>query len=191
MTTAGVLLAAGGGRRFPGPGHKLLAPFRGRPLVAASLGALRDAGFDEVAVVVGAIDLRHVIPPDAVVLENPRWKEGIATSLRVATAWGAARRHDVLVVGLGDMPGVPTAAWRAVGAATAPVAVACFAGHATPPVRLGAEVWDLLPTTGDIGARALWQRAGAERVVCDGDPSDVDTPIDLARLDAPPPARRR
>lgn len=45
------MLAAGAGSRFGG--GKLLAPFRGRPLVEAALTGLRQAPVDEIIVVAG------------------------------------------------------------------------------------------------------------------------------------------
>lgn len=186
MTTAGVLLAAGGGSRFGGPVHKLLAAYRGRPLVVAALDAALGAGLSELAVVVGAVDLRPLLPEGVTVLENPQWRDGLAGSLRVGIRWCAARGHCAAVVGLGDTPGISAGAWRAVAASPAPVAVASFRGRLAPPVRLAAEAWELLPTTGDAGARSLWHRAGTEEVPCEGDPADVDTGEDLARLEARP-----
>jgi CTP:molybdopterin cytidylyltransferase MocA len=46
-----VLLAAGSGSRFGG--RKLLAPYRGRPLIESSLANLAQAPVDETVVVVG------------------------------------------------------------------------------------------------------------------------------------------
>jgi CTP:molybdopterin cytidylyltransferase MocA len=60
--------------------------------------------------------------------------------------------------------------------------VANFGGRRTPPVRLSSEVWPLLPTMGDIGARELMRaRPDLVRdVACDGDCLDIDTVEDMA-----------
>jgi CTP:molybdopterin cytidylyltransferase MocA len=60
--------------------------------------------------------------------------------------------------------------------------VANFGGRRTPPVRLTREVWPLLPTVGDIGARELMRaRPDLVRdVTCDGDCLDIDTVEDMA-----------
>jgi CTP:molybdopterin cytidylyltransferase MocA len=181
--TAAVVLCAGAGSRFDGDGHKLLAPFRGRALVSWALEHALAAGLDETIAVVGAVDLTEVLPASVAVVDNHHWAAGQAGSLRVGVAEAARRGHGAVVVGLGDQPLVPPGAWSAVAASESPIAVATFAGRRRPPVRLAAAVWELLPTEGDEGARAL-MRARPElvaEVVCEGEPLDIDTREDLAR----------
>ena len=184
MTTAAVVLAAGAGRRFVGPTHKLLAPFRGRPLVAWAVEHALAAELDETLVVTGAVDLGGAVPPGATTVPNLRWAEGQATSLRAAVAVASRAGHDAVVVGLGDQPLVPPSAWRAVAAAVEhAIAVATYAGRRANPVRRAVGVWPLLPATGDEGARVL-MRLRPElvgEVACDGVGSDVDTMEDLRR----------
>jgi CTP:molybdopterin cytidylyltransferase MocA len=178
MTTAALVLAAGGGSRFAGEGHKLLSPFRGRPLVGWALAAA-DV-LDELIVVTGAVDLPT--PARACVVHNERWAEGQGTSLAVGIA--AAAGHDAVVVGLGDQPLIPAEAWRLVAAATVtPIAVATYGGRRRNPVRLAAEVWPLLPVDGDRGARSVVGDHPhlVTAVACPGDPVDIDTQEDLTR----------
>lgn len=182
-TMAAVVLAAGAGTRFAGDEHKLLTPIDGVPIVRRSIDAARAAGFDEVVVVSGAIDLSTVVPDDVTLLHNERWEDGQATSLQAAVAYADARGHGVVVVGLGDTPGVSTEVWRAVGAVDADLAAARYAGAIRPPVRLSAAMWASLPVSGDEGARSLLRSHSAmlRPVPVDGDPSDIDTLEDLRR----------
>lgn len=183
MSVAGVVLAAGGGTRFEGAEHKLLARFRGRPLVSWALAAAASAGLDEVAMIVGAADLGAAVPQGVRVIENPDWASGQASSLQVAVSWALERQHEAVVVGLGDQPLVPSSAWAAVAASTSPVAVATFDGQRRPPVRLDRSVWPLLPTAGDEGARVLMKERPdlVHEVVCEGQPADIDSEEDLIR----------
>jgi nicotine blue oxidoreductase len=182
-----VVLAAGGSTRFGQTEHKLLAPLRGRPLVAWAVEAAVAAALDAVVVVTGAVDLDAIVETAsdgrATVVRNDAWKDGQATSLHTGLEWCTARGLAAAVVGLGDQPLVGSAAWRAVAAAThSPIATATFGGQRRPPVRLDRSVWRLLPTEGDEGARALMRQRPelVTEVPCDGDPVDVDTPADLA-----------
>ena len=190
MSTAAVLLAAGGGTRFAGEQHKLRAAFRGRPLVSWALAAAAEAVASsgvlaELAVVTGAEDLGGLIPPGVTVIANPGWADGQATSLQAGLAWAAERGHDAAVIGLADQPLVPTSAWVAVAVAPdeAPIAVATYDGQRRHPVRLHRSVWPLLPVTGDVGARELMGRRPdlVWEVACEGQPVDVDTVEDLHR----------
>jgi molybdenum cofactor cytidylyltransferase len=183
VTVAAVLLAAGGGSRFSGDSHKLLADLRGRPVVAWALENVVTAGLDETYVVTGAADLSTLIPPEATRLHNAQWSAGIATSLAVAVDAARGSGHAAVVVGLGDQPFVPAAAWRAVGGGAGPIVVATYGGRRGNPVKLDASTWSLLPRTGDEGARMVMHRRPdlVEEVACDGDPFDVDTVEDLIR----------
>lgn len=194
MTTAAVVLAAGEGSRFDGPSHKLLAPFRGRPLVVWAVEAAVEAAgsgvLDEVLVVTGAVDVAPALAAaglaDRVTLvANPRWAEGQATSLAAAVAAAGAAGHDAVVVGLGDQPLIPSEAWRRVAGADPawPIVVATYGGERRNPVRLAATVWPELPSEGDAGARVLLARRPelAGEVACPGEPADVDTQEDLTR----------
>ncbi|MBW8827087.1 MAG: nucleotidyltransferase family protein [Acidobacteria bacterium] len=185
MTTAAIVLAAGAASRFGGhAGDKLLAIFRGRPLVVWAVDAALAAGLDEVIVVTGAADLAGVVDERARLVANPDWAAGQATSLAVGVDAAAAAGHDAVVVGLGDQPLVPAEAWRLVGAdGSAPIVVATYGGERRNPVRFSREVWDLLPREGDEGARSVLRSRPqlVAEVACPGDPADVDTREDLAR----------
>jgi CTP:molybdopterin cytidylyltransferase MocA len=182
VTTAAIVLAAGEGSRFAGDTHKLLATFRGRPLWSWAVAAAVGAGLDATFVVTGAVDLSVGSP--AVVVRNAEWAAGQATSLTAGIAAAAAAGHDVVVIGLADQPLIGPEAWQAVASTTAtPIAVASFGGDRRPPVRLVAEVWPLLPTSGDDGARVVMRERPdlVTAVPCTGEAVDIDTLEDLER----------
>jgi CTP:molybdopterin cytidylyltransferase MocA len=180
------LLAAGRGVRFGSDEPKQLAQLGGRPLVAHALAAARGCRVGPVIVVVS--DDRVAAVADAEVVRNPDPEAGIASSL-VALLRALTPRAEVeaVVVGLADQPLVGAEAYRRVAAADAPLAVATYGGRRGNPVRIAREHWpEALELAGDEGARVLLRKYGATEVRCDdtGDPTDVDTPADLAALES-------
>ncbi len=187
-----ILLAAGAGSRFGG--GKLLASYKGRPLIEAVLSELRRAPVDEIIVVIGSEGerLRRICPYyGARPVENPNWAEGMSTSVRT----GLSACHPearAAVVALADQPLVGAeAVGRLVGAfeGGARIAVATYGGRPRNPVLFAREVWPLLERelSGDKGAREVLRRYPelVTEVVCDdvADPADVDTVEDLRRLE--------
>ena len=181
MTIAAVVLAAGGGSRFTGPTHKLLADFRGKPVVQWAVEHAVGAQCDDVVVIIGAVDLRPVLPAGVTVIENPRWHEGQATSLQAAVRHGVRGGYDAMVVGLGDQPLVPSETWRTIARTEGLLVSAVLDGHRSPPMRIDKELWPLLPTAGDEGARVLIRSRPelVREVACPGHGLDIDTLEDL------------
>jgi molybdenum cofactor cytidylyltransferase len=185
LRVGAAILAAGAGSRFIAADgtHKLIARWQGRPVVAWAVDAAIAANLARIWVVTGAISLDNVIAPEAEILINASWADGQATSLQMAVAAARDAGLDAIVVGLGDQPGVTPSAWRLVAATDAPIAVATYGGRRRNPVRLAPQVWDLLPSSGDEGARSLMRSRPelVKEVACDGQPGDIDTVEDLER----------
>lgn len=180
---AAVVLAAGAGARFEGTAHKLLAPLDGLPVVTHAVGAAIEAQLAATYVVTGAVDLGDAVPGGAIVVDNPDWGDGLAASLAVGLTAAGADGWTAAVVGLGDMPFVPPSAWRAVASADGDLVTAAYSGRRSPPVKIVADLWPLLPTTGDDGARQLMRDRPdlVREVACEGRPADIDTTSDLDR----------
>jgi CTP:molybdopterin cytidylyltransferase MocA len=192
---AGLLLAAGAGRRLGRP--KALVELDGRTLVERGAQLLLDAGCDPVVVVLGAAadEARGHVPPRASVVVCEAWDEGMGASLCAGLQALAATPAGACVVALVDQPRVGIeSVRRLVASVGSDAAVATYDGRPRNPVLLDRAVWPdvAVAAVGDIGARG-WLRAHPDRVTsvpCDGtgSPADVDTPEDLARL-APDPTQ--
>jgi molybdenum cofactor cytidylyltransferase len=181
-TPVALVLAAGAGSRFRGPGHKLDARLRGRPVLERAVDNALTAGIGPVVVVTGA-PLTTALHPSVVHVVNSHWAEGQATSLRAGLAAAADLEADAVLVGLGDQPFVGPSAWRRVAGLDAPIVVATYRGRRGHPVRLHRSTWSLLPRDGDEGARAvIGSRPDlVTELPCEGSPIDIDTVEDLRR----------
>jgi nicotine blue oxidoreductase len=186
VSVAGLLLAAGAGRRMGMP--KALVEVGGRPLVQSALDVLREGGCDPLVVVVGAA-AEQVRPlcDGADVVEAPDWATGMAASLRAGLT-ALDGRARACVVALVDQPGITPAVvdrLRAAHLGGAVAAVATYDGRPRNPVLLDRSVWSdvAASATGDEGARSwLREHPGlVESVECTdvGSPDDLDTPEDL------------
>jgi CTP:molybdopterin cytidylyltransferase MocA len=186
VAVSGLLLAAGGGRRYGGP--KALVVENGVAWVDQAIETLVAGGCATVTVVLGAraaevrerVALRHVRAVD-----NSDWADGLATSLRAGLAALATDPLPVAaLVILVDTPGLTPAAVRRIAAHAAADAlvVATYAGRPGHPVLLGRDHWPGVAATarGDHGARGYLRRhaANVRHVPCDdiADGRDRDRP---------------
>lgn len=189
---AGVVLAAGAGRRFGRP--KALVEYHGGLLVERAAEVLAGGGCDPVLVVLGAAAedvTRRAHLPQATLLVNSDWASGMASSLHTALdTLAAAECYDDVVSMLVlpvDMPGVTAQAVRRVAshAGDSALAAAGYAGVRGHPVLLGRQHWDGVRAcaTGDSGARRYLDRHHVTAVACDDVAAgfDIDRPGDLRR----------
>ncbi len=183
MTIGGVILAAGSGSRWKGPGHKLLHPFRGKPLISWSLDAPLGVGFDELIVVTGSEDLTSLIPENYTVLKNHDWEAGQASSLQVAVNYAKSANHEAIVIGLADTPMVSSESWDLILRHPGQLVCGLYEGQRRPPFKIDKEFWKELPTSGDQGARNILKSTTLPivEVSCGGRPDDIDTVEDLQK----------
>jgi CTP:molybdopterin cytidylyltransferase MocA len=192
MTVAGLLLAAGAGRRMGGP-KVLLRDAGGVPHVDRSVGMLLDGGCSSVTIVLGA-----AADEARLLLDEAGWTDDPAVSVVVAEDWstgmGASLRAGLrsldgtdavaALVTLVDLPDVDAAvarrllAWVAADAEA--LARSTYGGVPGHPVLIGRRHWSgvLDTAAGDRGARDYLSSREVLAVEC-GDLAtgrDVDTP---------------
>ena len=181
---AGLLLAAGEGRRYGMP--KALVELDGELLVERAVRTAR-AVCDPVLVVLGAraVDVwRKARLDSAIVLANKDWETGMASSLRTGLDGlrGWPGRIDAALLLLVDMPGMTPEALERIAEHAAPgaLAVATYDGVRAHPVLIGREHWAgvAATATGDEGARRYLAEHEATEIDCTGlaDPVDLDVP---------------
>lgn len=182
MQLAGLVLAAGAGRRMGGP-KAVLVDESGERWVDRAVRTLREGGCAPIVVVLGAA---IVEVPDALVTVADDWAEGMGASLRtgLTALVEQAPQAAAAVIVLVDQPDLAPEAIRRVGAAAGSgssvgvAAMAVYAGHRGHPVALGRSIWGEVAALaqGDRGARD-WLAAHPDRVVevdCTGFGSDRD-----------------
>ncbi|WP_051109055.1 nucleotidyltransferase family protein [Actinomadura flavalba] len=182
MTPAGLLLAAGAGRRLGTP--KALLEIGGERLADRAAATLAAGGCAPVLVVTGAVPVLVAGTTD---VPNPAWETGMGSSLRAGLA-AVPDETEAVVVALVDQPDVtPAAVARLIAAwrAGAGIAVATYGGAPRNPVLLTRPHFAAASAaaTGDHGARTFLRRHPhlVTHVPCEdvADPADLDTAADL------------
>ena len=187
MRLACLLLAAGGGVRFGGP--KQLAPVAGKALLRHGLDALTPLFGEDLYVVLGARweKVEPLVAPPARVIVNPRWRDGLGSSishgLRAVRARGEYRGllialADQVRLGQRDFAGLIE---RFDGER---IVAARYAGAPGVPAIFPAALFDRLQRLdGDSGARAMLREMAEELVTVPLPQAehDIDTPDDIGR----------
>ena len=177
---AGLVLAAGGSRTVGRP--KPLLPYGGATLLDHTVATARACEFDQLLVAVGGESDKvrsRVDLSGADVVVNPGFGSGCSSSIAAAME-ALDPATTVLVLMLGDQPGVVPATVRVLLAVRgdAPIAVCRYEDGRGHPFAFGREVFsDLRSLHGDKAVwRMLDERPGVEEVPVAGRvPLDVDT----------------
>jgi molybdenum cofactor cytidylyltransferase len=180
----GLVLGAGGSKRLGRP--KQLLPFGDGTLLDHTLGVARACNFDQLVVPIGgaADEVRERVDfTDARVVVNSAYGSGCSSSIAAALD-AVDPRCEVLVLMLGDQPGVTPATVQALldGRGDAPLAVCRYDDGRGHPLAFHRSVFGRLADLhGDKGVwRLLDERADevVEVAVAGPIPLDVDTPED-------------
>ena len=187
---AAVVLAAGAARRMGRP--KVSLRLGGETFLERIARTCAAGGVGRGLVVTGAGPPPQRLPPGFERVHNPRWPEGILSSVQAAVrALGERRGIDALLLVPVDCPAFAAAtvaalvaAWRACAA---PVLVPTWQGRRGHPTLFARGTWPaLLAAPAGEGARAVVRaHAGSLREVAVDDPfvvRDVDTPAEYRRL---------
>ena len=186
---AGIVLAAGGSRRY-GESKQLLL-WHGEPFVRQAAKTALEAGLDPVIVVTGAEEQRvrkAVSDLDVRCVHNPDWERGQSRSVRTGVRALPAQVGGAAFL-LADQPQIPAALvsrlMTAHAQSHAPIIVTRVDDQRANPVLFDRALFqDLKSLEGDVGGRALFDRYKLVYVPWE-DPQikfDVDTPEDYQRL---------
>ncbi len=190
---AAIVLAAGRSTRM-GEANKLLMDLHGTPMIARTVAATASVASPVIVVTGHDADAvtRALRDARVTIVHNPRYADGMATSLK-AGLMALPSNADGVLVCLGDMPAVTSAAIGQLVAAFNPVEgraiiVPTYQGKRGNPVLFArAFVDEMRAAEGDAGARALLsQHADAvyEVETDAGVLADADTPAAFAALKA-------
>jgi len=198
--TAGIILAAGASERFGSP--KQLANFRGKPLLQWVIDAAVQSDLDLVIVVLGHAHDRILEQLDdplraekIITFINHDFKSGQSSSLQLGLTMARADYQAAMFL-LADQPKTDAALINRLNSAfwqsPKSICVPVYGGRQGNPVVFGSKYFDaLMDTRGDQGGREII-RSNPDDVheVETANPhifTDIDTPEDLAGLNAEKP----
>jgi molybdenum cofactor cytidylyltransferase len=190
MTAAILLLAAGNSARMGAP--KQLLNFGGKPLVRHTAEIALAAQCGPVVVVLGAYEpeVRDALKGlDVEMALNPRWPEGMGTSIQAGFASAAASNADAVILQLSDQPRVSSAFLKQLveqhRQSARPIVAARYAQTAGVPALFARSTFPLLlALSPDQGCKKviLSHPDDALLIDCPEAEIDIDTPKDYARV---------
>lgn len=176
-STTGLVLAAGGSRRLGQP--KQLLPFGDGTLLDHTLGIARACGFSQLICALGGAseEIRRRVDLGGVdVVENREYGEGCSSSIAAALE-AVDDRSDVLVLLLGDQPGVRPETVQALlsGRGHATLAVCLYDDGRGHPFAFARDMFDELGAM--HGDKAVWKLLDRHA----GEVAEVRTPGPVPR----------
>jgi molybdenum cofactor cytidylyltransferase len=178
---SGLVLAAGGSKRLGQP--KQLLPYGQGTLLDHVLAVARECRFDQSLCVIGGggPDVRDGVDlADFDVVENPHYGSGCSSSIAAALS-AVDSRADVLVLMLGDQPGVTpwTVAVLLAGRGDAPLAACGYDDGRGHPLAFARSMFGELSAM--HGDKAVWKlldrhaKTVIDVAMSGATPRDVDT----------------
>lgn len=189
---AAIILAAGRSSRMGS--HKLLLPYKGRPIVNWVLVAACASQTDPVIIVLGheaqQVDAALQAERWFLAIHNPWYADGMSTSLRIGLA-ATPKNADGAIILLGDQPLITPEIIDAMIAESARdpdvIIAASYQGRRGNPVLFPRQYFgELEAITGDEGGRSVLARHPEQVRLVEIDDAlagfDVDTPEEYQTL---------
>ena len=196
MRVGVIILAAGASTRMGSP--KQLLPYKGRLLICHAVQQAQASQAQEVIVVLGANSesIAHALQPlteprpsgsgSLSLINNPRWPEGMGTSIQ--TGVQAAAHLDAVIITLGDQPLIGPEILNTLIAmherTGKPIVAASYSGIAGVPALFSKEFFEkLLQLPPAAGCKALIEAHSTQAILidCPEGALDIDTPEDYAK----------
>ena len=188
-----LVLAAGVSSRMGRPKQTLL--LNGVPMLQRVLEIFRGSKVRRIVVVLGAskAEVKRLVRFDGeIVIVNPRFAEGMSSSLRFGLKH-VGRGVDAVIIALGDQPFVlPGTIDRLVEAyehSRAHIVIPTYLGRRGNPVLFDKNVFSrIAKIRGDVGAKSVVLKNAADVLEVEvndrGILVDIDTPSDFRELQA-------
>jgi len=178
-STAAIILAAGSSSRMGGGRHKLLLPLHDRPVLAHVIDAALTSQARPVVIVLGhqaeqvrTKILAYTIHPNLIIVENPRYLQGMSTSMHLGIQILTSQDYkkndecysiDSALIVLGDQPLITVrvidsliTTYRITGKR---IVAPLYDGKRGSPVLFDKSFFpELLEIAGDEGGRKVLER---------------------------------
>jgi molybdenum cofactor cytidylyltransferase len=173
---------------------KQLLPYRGRPLIRHAVDQALASACEQVFVILGAyaekVGQAFSLPASERLTRchNPRWQEGMGTSIRIGVEAAVAAQLDAVIIALGDQPLISSLILNALIATQnetgKPLVASRYAGVSGVPALFAKALFpELLQLPPASGCKGLIETHSCQAafIDCPEGELDIDTPEDYAR----------